>query len=490
MFTHVIRRTFIPCLIQRSLSIATTNSTLSSSPIRICIVGSGPAGFYLTQNLLKLSQTIPTTIDIIEKAPVPFGLVRYGVAPDHPEVKNVMHTFTKIAEHENVRFIGNVHIGKTIGLKELQDFYHVVVLAYGSSVERSLNIPGEKTLANVFSAKDFVGWYNVGVPENAELRPQLDRTDRAVIVGMGNVALDCARILLSSIDDLAKTDITDQALDILRQSRIRHVTLVGRRGPMQVSFTIKELRELTKLTGVQSRLNQEDFNRIDQNMIDKLERPRKRLTELLLKTVQAKHSNEKVAERCWYLKFWRRPKQFNGKTTVESIDFEHTQPVANRSFSEENLPVQQNQTIETIPCGLVIKSIGYQGIQIDPWLPFDHERGIILNRQNRIDDRPGFYCAGWIGRGARGVIAETTTESHTIAKRIIDDIEHGRLINLRDIKSGGDGLVSLVKSRQVRCISYEDWKKLDAHETNLGLSKGKPREKILNIQKMLELTAP
>lgn len=158
MFSHLLRCCFTSPLIRRSLS--TTQSVLLTSPIRICIVGSGPAGFYLTQNLLKLRQTMPVTIDIVEKAPVPFGLVRYGVAPDHPEVKNVINTFTKIAEHEHVRFIGNVHIGQTIRLKELQEFYHIIVLAYGSSVERALNISGEKNLGNVFSAKDFVGWYN------------------------------------------------------------------------------------------------------------------------------------------------------------------------------------------------------------------------------------------------------------------------------------------------------------------------------------------
>lgn len=146
--------------IRRSLSTLTSQSVLPSSPIRICIVGSGPAGFYLTQNLLKFRQTLPVTIDILEKAPVPFGLVRYGVAPDHPEVKNVIHTFTKIAQDKDVRFIGNVHIGQAIRLKELQEFYHIIVLAYGSSIERTLNIPGETNLGNVFSAKDFVGWYN------------------------------------------------------------------------------------------------------------------------------------------------------------------------------------------------------------------------------------------------------------------------------------------------------------------------------------------
>lgn len=180
---------------------------------------------------------------------------------------------------------------------------------------------------------------------------------------MGNVAVDCARMLLSPINELAKTDITDIALETLRQSRIKHVTLVGRRGPMQVSFTIKELRELTKLNHVDSMLNKEDFNQIDQNMIDRLERPRKRLTELILKIARVSLSKENI-ERYWYLKFWRRPKHINGKTIVESVDFEQTEPVPNSDFADENLSVRGNGKIETIPCGLVIKSIGYYGIQV------------------------------------------------------------------------------------------------------------------------------
>ena len=213
------------------------------------------------------------------------------------------------------------------------------------------------------------------------------------------------------------------------------------------------------------------------------------------------------AERFWQLKFWRRPTRINGQSVVESVDFEQTEPVANGDFADENLPVQNTRTIETIPCGLLIKSIGYQGIQIDPWLPFDTDRGIIRSRQNRIDDRPGLYCTGWIGRGARGVIAETTTEgtnvpslhvdciaarlaAHTVARRIMDDIEQGQLTHLHETKSGGDGLISLAASRQVRCVTYDDWKKLDAHETHLGSSRGKPREKIVDIGTMLELTSP
>ena len=201
-----------------------------------------------------------------------------------------------------------------------------------------------------------------GVPENAQLNPDLNSTDRAVIIGMGNVALDCARILLSPIDQLAKTDITDSALERLRQSRIRHVTLVGRRGPLQTAFTIKEFRELTKLNHVQSKLSEEDFQSIDPSILEKMERPRKRLTELILKTARTKASEQ--AERHWYLKFWRRPKQFLGQRQVESVECEMTEPLPNQTYADENLAVRGNGETETIPCGLVIKSIGYYGIQV------------------------------------------------------------------------------------------------------------------------------
>lgn len=206
----------------------------------------------------------------------------------------------------------------------------------------------------------------LGVPENAQLNPDLNRTDRAVIIGMGNVALDCARILLSPIDQLAKTDITDSALERLRQSRIRHVTLIGRRGPLQTAFTIKEFRELTKLPSVQSRLNPDDFQRIDSTMIEKMERPRKRLTELILKTVRASpsSSSEEQAERYWYLKFWRRPKQLLGRDHVDSVECECTEPVANQDYADENLSVRGTGQTEILPGGLVIKSIGYYGIQV------------------------------------------------------------------------------------------------------------------------------
>lgn len=312
-----------------------------STKIRVCVVGSGPAGFYLTQNLLKFREKFPLTVDIIEKAPVPFGLVRYGVAPDHPEVKNVIHTFTRIGEDKDVRFIGNIDIGKSIRLEELNKFYHIVVLAYGASTERRLNIPGEENFENVFSAKDFVGWYN-GVPSNAKLNPKLETTDRALIIGMGNVAIDCARILLSPIDQLAKTDITESALEQLRKSRIRNVTIVARRGPLNAAFTIKELRELIKLKTVRLDLNPDDFSSIDSKVLEQLDRPRKRLTELLLKTLRTDVAN---AEKTCSFKFNHRPKSIHGGKRVEYVEFES----------------MNNQKLH---CDLLIKSIGYVGVQV------------------------------------------------------------------------------------------------------------------------------
>ena len=215
-------------ILKRFLSTATFKK-------HVAVVGSGPAGFYLSQQLLK-KKDLNLQIDIYEKLPVPFGLVRYGVAPDHPDVKNVESTFTKVAQDDRVRFVGNVSLGQDLKVKELREAYDAVVLAYGAAKDRTLNIPGENA-KNVISARNFVGFYN-GLPECANLDLSLD-CEHAVIVGLGNVAIDCARVLLTPVDELKGTDITEAALEHLSKSRIKRVSLVGRRGPLQVAFTIK-----------------------------------------------------------------------------------------------------------------------------------------------------------------------------------------------------------------------------------------------------------
>ncbi|KAE8576835.1 hypothetical protein XENTR_v10004337 [Xenopus tropicalis] len=241
------RLLLLPAGVQRSFS------SVSPTP-HICIVGSGPAGFYTAQHILRHNPQ--AQVDIYEKLPVPFGLVRFGVAPDHPEVKNVINTFTQTARSERCTFLGNVTVGRDVTVEELQGAYHAVVLSYGAEDKRELGIPGEE-LPGVHSARDFVGWYN-GLPDNRHLHPDLS-CDTAVILGQGNVALDIARILLSPVDILRKTDITQTALDALSQSRIRRVWMVGRRGPLQVAFTIKELREMINLPETRPKLDPADY---------------------------------------------------------------------------------------------------------------------------------------------------------------------------------------------------------------------------------------
>ncbi|XP_076654152.1 NADPH:adrenodoxin oxidoreductase, mitochondrial isoform X3 [Halictus rubicundus] len=262
---------------------------------KVCIVGAGPAGFYAAQQLLKTSGDVH--VDVLEKLPVPFGLVRFGVAPDHPEVKNVIHTFEKTASNPRFQFIGNVNVGKDVSIQQLQEIYHAVLLTYGAEEDKQFNIPGEN-LENVISGRRFVGWYN-GVPADSNLKLNLD-VEEAVVLGQGNVAIDIARILLTPVDKLRTTDITSFALEQLSKSKVRKVSLVGRRGPLQAAFTIAELREIIKLDGCKTYWRPADFVGV-KDIVESLARPRRRLTELMLKSLgetpaNTTHESEKIPE--------------------------------------------------------------------------------------------------------------------------------------------------------------------------------------------------
>ncbi|XP_016788378.3 NADPH:adrenodoxin oxidoreductase, mitochondrial isoform X5 [Pan troglodytes] len=404
-------------------------STQEKTP-QICVVGSGPAGFYTAQHLLKHPQA---HVDIYEKQPVPFGLVRFGVAPDHPEVKNVINTFTQTAHSGRCAFWGNVEVGRDVTVPELREAYHAVVLSYGAEDHRALEIPGEE-LPGVCSARAFVGWYN-GLPENQELEPDLS-CDTAVILGQGNVALDVARILLTPPEHLEalllcqRTDITKAALGVLRQSRVKTVWLVGRRGPLQVAFTIKELREMIQLPGARPILDPVDFLGL-QDKIKEVPRPRKRLTELLLRTATEKPGPEEAARqasasRAWGLRFFRSPQQVlpspDGRraagvrlavTRLEGVD-EATRAVPTGDM-------------EDLPCGLVLSSIGYKSRPVDPSVPFDSKLGVIPNVEGRVMDVPGLYCSGWVKRGPTGVIATTMTDSFLTGQMLLQDLKAGLL---------------------------------------------------------------
>ncbi|GCC36264.1 hypothetical protein chiPu_0014757 [Chiloscyllium punctatum] len=429
-----------------------------------------------------------SVVDIYEKLPVPFGLVRFGVAPDHPEVKNVINAFTQTAHHDRCSFYGNVTVGKDVSIEELKQAYHALVLTYGAETNRTLDIPG-KNLLGVYSARMFVGWYN-GLPENKDLNPELS-SETAVILGHGNVALDVARILLSPIDVLKKTDIAGHALEAIATSKVKRVLLVGRRGPLQVAFTIKELREMINLPDTRPLLNPSDFMGLKQAVKD-LPRPRKRLTELMIKTALEKSSGKEVerqaaATKEWGLQFLRSPLEIipsNDGKRVAGIRLS----VNKMEGLGESAKFVQTGDVEDLECGLVLSSIGYKSYPIDPSVPFDHRLGIIPNNLGRVLHASGLYCSGWVKRGPTGVIVTTMHDGFETAETVLGDVRSG-LLDVSASKGGSKVIGALLKQRGIRPVTFPEWEKIDNVEVARGEQAGKPREKLLDVQQMIEVAS-
>lgn len=456
--------------VARARVLATAGTRSCSTGPRVAVVGAGPAGFYATQHIVK---ALPNAkVDIYEKLPVPFGLVRFGVAPDHPEVKNCVTTFAKTANHPNVNFIGNTSLGTDVSLSDLRASYHAVLLTYGSEQDRTLGIPGEQ-LANVLSAKDLVSLYN-GVPGFQDLEVNLD-TDTVVVVGIGNVAMDVVRMLLSSVDSLRKTDTTDAWLEQRARSRVERVVVVGRRGPMQVSFTIKELRELVKLEGVRTVLRPEDMVGVREALAT-VERPRKRLTELLLKSAVGPLDKETEARWAsahqeWQLKLLRSPLELvanGGGVSVESV-------VLGVNREVEGGAVEDTGEREVIQAGLVLRSIGYKSVQADPQLPFDPVRGVVPNKEGRVSGEEGLYVAGWLATGPRGVIVDTMNSAFRVGAVMVEDLRDQQLEEREE---------RVVRGRRT---GWDDWEVIDQEERRRGEERGQPRQKVDSIEEMLKL---
>ncbi|KAM4715526.1 NADPH:adrenodoxin oxidoreductase, mitochondrial [Anableps anableps] len=456
----------------------------TSSCPKVCIVGSGPAGFYTAQHLIKARQDVE--VDMYERLPVPFGLVRFGVAPDHPEVKNVINTFTQTAKHSRCSFYGNVNVGKDVTIGELQQAYHAVVLSYGADGNRRMGVPGED-LAGVYSAKDFVGWYN-GLPSCRELSPDLS-CETAVILGQGNVALDVARILLSPLDILKKTDITQPALEALAQSRVRKVLIVGRRGPMQIACTIKELREMVNLPGTRPEMVTADFEGVSEALKD-VPRPGSVLTELLLKTALDAPGDKELerrenATKTWGFRFYRSPTEIladPSRNRAAGIRL----AVSRLEGAGEQAQAVLTGEVEDVPCGLVISSIGYKSLPIDPTVPFDSRRAVVPNSVGRVLQAAGLYCSGWLKTGPTGVIATTMNNSFDTARSLLEDIDSGTL-DVSAAKPGSCIISGLLEERGVTPVSFSDWEKIDSLETRRGEACGKPREKLLSVEEMLKV---
>lgn len=460
---------------------ATYSTTTPVEPFNVAIVGSGPAGFYTA---LRLLERLPATrVDMFEALPVPFGLSRFGVAPDHPEVKVCQDRFTEVANYPGFKYVGNTEVGRDVGLADLKANYHAVVLAYGSHKDRLLGIAGED-LPGVFSAREFVGWYN-GLPEHAELDVPLDLAEDVTIVGNGNVALDVARILLADVSRLKSTDITEQAYEKLKTSKIKRVRIAARRGILQSAFTTKEVRELINEPNVYMNPIKNEYLDQVRPFMSVLERTRKRLVSVLEKN--SKLPRPEGVEKTWNLDYLISPIEIKGSgngKTLESTTFEVNNLVQSE-LSSPAQPVGSGQHV-TFKNELVFRSIGYKSVPLvgmhdSLGIQFDQVRGIVPNIDGRVS--PGVYAVGWVKTGPTGVIAHTMGESFEIAENLIDDYKQG-LVGTEKTRPGFDGIKNKIKSR---VVNWGDWEKIDAAEKVKGSSEGKPREKFTSVDEMLKV---
>jgi len=455
------------------LSLLTRTFSHNTGP-HIAVVGAGPAGYYATQHIAKALPN--STIDMYEKLPVPYGLVRYGVAPDHYEVKNCITTFAKTASMANVNFIGNTALGREINLDKLTSHYHAVLLTYGTEGDRILGVEGEQ-LDNVVPARDLVSLYN-GLPGYDDFNVNLD-TDTVLIVGVGNVSLDVARMILTPVDKLRQTDVTERWLEQRTRSKVKRVVLVGRRGPLEVSFTIKELRELVKSEGAKPVFCKEDYDGVKE-LLDKLARPKKRLTELLVKTALDSPDKKTLerwagADKEWHLKLFRSPLKFLAGSDSDSV----SSALLGVNISDGEGGVVSTGREESLDCGLVVRSVGFKSVVVDPALPWDKKTCVVPNKDGRVVGRPGLYVAGWVGTGPKGVIIDTMNTAFRVGAVMVDDLKK----ITTDERQGRRGLGKCLTNS----TTWEDWLKIDKEERERGEKIGKTREKVVRVEDMLNI---
>lgn len=430
-------------------------------PISVAIVGSGPAGFYTAEALTSSGDDV--SVDFIERLPTPYGLIRGGVAPDHQTTKNVQRKYEKTALKAQVRFYGNVEVGRDLGLDELRRMYDAVVLAVGAPRDRALGIPGEDK-KGVFGSADYVGWYN-GHPDFRNLNPDLN-VEAAAVIGVGNVAIDVARLLSRSNEELAATDLTDYAEQAIVDSPVKDIWIFGRRGPIEAKFTNVELREMGKLSGSVPLVKAEQLP----DSVGELPERDKRLKERNLETLRefsARKPSEKPKRV--HFEFFAAPVEILGGERVEGLRLERTRVDGGRA-------VGTGETFD-VPCGLVIAAIGYRSDPI-PGAPFDDKRGIVPNKDGRVEE--GLYAVGWIKRGPTGVISSNRPDGVTVAQHIHDDFAGGA----NRLMPGRPALEKLLAERKARIVSFADWKRLEAAEIEAGGGK-RPRKKFTTVQDML-----
>ena len=424
----------------------------------IAIVGSGPAGYYTAEACQKQFGD-DVRIDILDRMPVPFGLIRSGVAPDHQSIKAVARRYEAIALTDNVRFVGKLSVGSDISISELIGLYDAVILATGAPFDRRLGIPGDD-LPGVLGSAAFVGWYN-GHPDHADLAPLIDGQD-VVIVGNGNVALDCARILAKSAAEFEGSDIVGHALDRLTASRARSITIVGRRGPHQIAMTPKELGELGHLAQAHPIVQPSDLPPVES---DQALEPGQRKSVTLLREFAATAPRDGLAIR---FDFFAAPVSIVGDGRAQRLVVERTM------LGADGAAVGSGETYE-IPAGLIISCIGYRTPPISD-VPYDDKQGRFANVDGRIS--PGLYCVGWARRGPTGTIGTNKPDGFLIAEEIAKDQPAA------GGKAGRAGLDALIAERSLDIVTFRDWQKIDLAEIEHARA-GAPREKFVRVEDMV-----
>jgi ferredoxin--NADP+ reductase len=428
--------------------------------MRVAVVGSGPAGFYAAGALLSADP--PVEVDMIERLPTPWGLVRLGVAPDHPKLKTVSRAFERIAEQPGFRFLGHVELGRDLDHEDLVRLYDAVIYAVGAQTDRRLGIPGED-LTGSWPATEFVAWYN-GHPDHQQLELDLD-VERAVVIGNGNVALDIARMLALTHEELAPTDATDASIAAIAGSSLREIVVIGRRGPAQASFTTPELHEMGDLAGADVIVDPRDLEGAEPKDTNS-ERNLAVLSELAAREPEGK-------PRRVVFRFFRSPVAILGEDRVEGIELVRNELDAN----ERAVPTEEH---ETLACGLVFRSVGYHGVEL-PGVPFDTRSGTIPNEGGRVE--PGVYAAGWIKRGPTGVIGTNKKDAAETVQLLLEDAAAGRLELKPDATAAA--VDALLGERGARVVDYDGWCAIDESERAAGEKSGRPRVKLCSREELL-----
>ena len=429
----------------------------------VAIIGSGPGGMYVVQALLRKAPGC--RIDIIDKLPTPFGLIRGGVAPDHQKTKKVDEKYAASVVSEGVRFIGNVTVGRDIGLEALSDVYDAVVLAIGAPYDKTLGIPGEDK-AGVIGSNAFVGWYNCH-PEFRDLDPNLEVED-VVVIGIGNVAIDVARVLAKTPDEMAATDIADYAENRIKDAPIRDIWMFGRRGPIEAAFTNTELRELGTLADCRTDVDPDQLPKeVPESLDDRIRKVKTRILETLRSLSEPPEGDKR---RRMHIRFFARPVEVLGGVRVEGVRMEHTRV-------EDGRTTGTGETFD-VPCGLLLTCIGSRARAIEG-VPFDEDRGVVRHSEGRV--APGVYAAGWVKRGAVGTIGTNKLDSDAVADLIVADFAG-------DPKPGPDAFDRLVREGGLDPVSFDDWLVIRRLE-EAAATPPAPRRKFTTVKEMLDSLA-